>query len=220
MTARRRPGRRSPGPRRLGILGGTFDPPHHGHLALAEWARVELALDAVWFVPAGEPPHKRGSAPSPARHRLAMTRLAVRGNPAFRVSTLECRRRGPSYTIDTLRALARSHPGTRLHLLMGADTWATFAHWREPAAIARAAELVVALRPGARERPRAAAGRAGRSGRRVTWLSNPGLDVSSSALRARAARGRSLRYLVPDAVAHYIARHRLYAPRRARGARA
>ena len=195
---------------RLGILGGTFDPPHHGHLAFAEWARVELALDTVWLVPAGEPPHKRPlasrTAPSAARHRLAMTRLAARGNPAFRVSPIECRRPGPSFTVDTVRALARAHPGARLHLLMGADTYATFASWREPEAIARAAELVVALRPGA---PAAA-----RRARGVTWLSNPGLDVSSHALRARAARGRSLRYLVPDAVARYIARHRLYVGKR------
>ena len=212
MTRRRPPRPRSGalrGPRtgarvRLGVFGGTFDPPHFGHLALAEWARVELGLDQVWFVPAGTPPHKRGGSATAARHRLAMTRLAARGNRAFRVSTLECRRPGPSFTVDTLRAIARAHPGAKLHLLMGADTYATFADWREPGAIARAATLVVALRPGSR--------RAG--GGRVRWLSNPGLDVSSSALRARAARGRSLRYLVPDAVARYIARHRLYgAPR-------
>jgi nicotinate-nucleotide adenylyltransferase len=195
--------------RRLGVFGGTFDPPHQGHLALAEWARVELALDVVWFVPAGTPPHKRGAVRSPARHRLAMTRLAVRGNPAFRVSTLECRRRGPSYTVDTVRAIARAHPGAQLHLLMGADMAATFGSWREPGAIARLATLVVALRPGARH-PRTRV-----AGRRVVALTNPGLALSSSALRARAARGRSLRYLVPDAVARYIARHRLYAPGRA-----
>jgi nicotinate-nucleotide adenylyltransferase len=215
-------GRRSPAAAakpRLGILGGTFDPPHFGHLALAEWARVELSLDAVWFVPAGEPPHKRRDGHSAARHRLAMTRLAARGNPAFRVSALECRRSGPSYTVDTVRALARAHPGARLHLLMGADTYATFGGWREPERIARAAALVVALRPGAPARVRRAGGsRAAGNGARVRWLSNPGLDVSSHALRARAARGRSLRYLVPDAVARYIARHRLYGP--ARGTRA
>ena len=201
-------------PRRVGVFGGTFDPPHFGHLALAEWARVELGLDLVWFVPAGLPPHKRPAAASPARDRLAMTRLATRGNAAFRVSALECRRPGPSYTVDTVHALARSHPGARLHLLMGADTWATFASWREPDAIARAAAIVVALRPGTARGARPLA-----AGRRVTWLANPGLDVSSSALRARAARGRSLRYLVPDPVARYIARHRLYGSARAPGTR-
>ena len=205
MTLRRAPGRRAR-VARIGIFGGTFDPPHFGHLALAEWARVELALDRVWFVPAGQPPHKRAGTATAAPHRLAMTRLATRGNPAFRVSPLECRRRGPSYTVDTVRALARLHPGAKLHLLMGADTYATFGSWREPGAIARAATLVVALRPGARRGARGSANVRG-----VHWLENPGLDVSSSALRARAARGRSLRYLVPDAVARYIARHRLYA---------
>jgi len=217
VTVRRAPDTRGTRSRvrRIGIFGGTFDPPHHGHLALAEWARVELALDAVWFVPAGEPPHKRGATPSPTPHRLAMTRLATRGNPNFRVSTLECRRPGPSYTVDTVRALARAHPGARLHLLMGADTYATFGSWREPAAIARAAALVVALRPGARRTGSSRRPLARASGRRVTWLANPGLDVSSSELRARAARGLSLRYLVPDVVARYIARHGLYSRRRA-----
>jgi nicotinate-nucleotide adenylyltransferase len=203
---RRRAAGRDPrhaGPARVGIFGGTFDPPHFAHLALAEWARIELALDQVWFVPAGEPPHKRRGAPSPARHRLAMTRLAVRGNPAFRVTPLECRRAGPSYTVDTVRAFAAAHPRARLHLIMGADMLATFQHWREPAAIAARATLVVAVRPGARVARR----------RGVVVLSNPGLEVSSQALRARARAGRSIRYLVPDAVARYAARHRLYARR-------
>lgn len=195
---------------RLGVLGGTFDPPHHGHLAFAEWARTELRLDRVLFVPCGTPPHKRAGA-TPAAHRLAMTRLAVRGNPAFGVSALEVRRRGPSWTVDTLRALAAREPRARLFLLLGADMFATFDGWREPEEIARRATLVVALRPGvgAARRPRRLP-----RGRRVVWLANPGLELSSTALRDRARRGRSLRYLVPDAVARYVARHRLYAPRR------
>ena len=188
-------------PARIGVFGGTFDPPHFAHLALAEWARIELELDRVWFVPAGVPPHKRPDSPSAAQHRLAMARLAVRGNPAFGVSPLECRRRGPSYTVDTLRAFAAAHPRARLHLIMGADMLATFAHWREPAAIAALATLVVAVRPGTRVAPR----------RGLVVLSNPGLEVSSHALRARARAGRSIRYLVPDAVARYAERHRLYA---------
>jgi nicotinate-nucleotide adenylyltransferase len=201
--------------KRLGVIGGTFDPPHLGHLAFAEWARGALRLDRVLFVPAGSPPHKRSGSPSPAAQRLAMTRLAVRGNPAFGVSALEVRRRGPSYTVDTLRALAARHPGARLHLLMGADMFASFGTWREPDEIARRARLVVALRPGA------APPRRGRRGapawaRRVTWLANPTIELSSTALRERARRGGSLRYLVPDAVARYVERHRMYAPRRRR----
>jgi nicotinate-nucleotide adenylyltransferase len=193
--------------RRLGVFGGTFDPPHHGHLAIAEWARDQLALDRVLFVPAGVPPHKPRSSPTAVRHRLAMTRLAVRDNPAFVVDPREARRRGPSWTVDTLRALAEAHPDAKLHLLLGADMFATFASWREPEAISRLAVLVVALRPGARAPRRAGAAARGRG---VVWLSNPGIELSSSALRARARRGRSLRYLVPDAVARYALRHGLY----------
>lgn len=204
MTAARRP--RGPKLRRLGVFGGTFDPPHVGHLALAEWAREELSLDRVLFVPAGTPPHK-ASARAGAAHRLAMTRAAVRGNPAFAVSTIETRRAGPSYTADTLAAIARAHPKAELWLLMGADMYATFDSWVRPGEIAALATLAVALRPGTKA-PRAS--RAATRGRGVRWLANPALEVSSSAVRARAARGRSLRYLVPDAVARYVAKHRLY----------
>lgn len=204
MTAARRPrGKRI---RRLGIFGGTFDPPHVGHLALAEWAREELRLDRVLFVPAGTPPHKR-AARAGAAHRLAMTRAAVRGNASFAISTVETRRTGPSYTADTVAALAEAHPGAELWLLMGADMYATFDQWARPSEIASLAALAVALRPGA-EAPRAS--RAAKRGRGVRWLGNPALEVSSSAVRERARRGASLRYLVPDAVARYVAKHRLY----------
>ncbi len=248
--------RQAASPRRLGIFGGTFDPPHTGHLALAECAREQLGLDRVLFVPAGRPPHKSGAKRSSTAHRVAMTRAAVRGNPAFAVSTIETRRsgpswtvdtlralaaehagdelwllmgvamtraavrgnpafavstietrrRGPSWTVDTVRALAAEHAGEELWLLMGADSWAAFGTWREPAEIARHARLAVALRPGARapKRPR------GIARDRVTILENPELEISSSAVRERARAGRSVRYLVPDAVARHIARHRLY----------
>jgi nicotinate-nucleotide adenylyltransferase len=197
--------------RRIGLFGGTFDPPHLGHLALAEQARDRLRLDEVRFIPAGQPPHKKGRRITGARDRLAMTRLAVRGNPAFRVSTLETRRGGPSFTIETLRRVAKESPGARLFLLMGADSLDDFASWRDPAAILRLATLVVA------GRPPVAAGRRGRARRvaaprraRIVRLDNPELALSSSRVRARARAGRTLRYLVPDAVAAYITRHRLY----------
>ncbi len=203
-----RPGRRAP---RVGIFGGTFDPPHHGHLALAEWARTALRLDRVVFVPAGLPPHKSRGTPSSVKHRVAMTRLAVRGNPAFEVSTVEARRRGPSWTADTVRTLAAESPRAKLHLLLGADMYATFDSWREPGEITSRAVLVVALRPGAHTPRRS---RWAARGRGVVWLANPGLDVSSSVLRARARTGHSLRYLVPDVVVRYVERHRLYAAAR------
>lgn len=193
--------------RRIGVFGGTFDPPHLGHLVLAEWAWARLELDRVLLVPASAPPHKLGRRLSEPAHRLAMTRLAVRGNPALAVSDLETRRAGPSFTVDTLLALRRRHPGARLFLLMGEDSLADFPTWRDPAGIARLATLVVAARPRAGTAARAA--RPPR-GARVVRLDNPLVDVSSSALRARARARRPLRYLVPDTVAAYIERHRLY----------
>lgn len=193
---------------RIGLFGGTFDPPHLGHLALAEHARDRLRLDEVRFIPAGQPPHKRGERITAAAGRVAMARLAVRGNPAFTVSTIETRRGGPSFTIETLRAVAAETPGARLFLLMGADSLDDFASWREPEAILRLATLVVAGRPGAGGRRTGVPG-----GRRVVRLDNLVLALSSSLLRARVRAGRSVRYLVPDAVAAYIARHRLYRSR-------
>lgn len=193
--------------RRLGVFGGTFDPPHVGHLALAEWARDELALDRVLFVPAGEPPHKRAARRSTARHRLAMIRLAVRGHAAFEVSTLELDREGPSFTVDTLMEMARREPSAERFLIVGGDMFDLFPKWRSPELILSLATLVVALRPEARSPRRT---RWDRIGHGVRWLGNPALDVSSSAIRTRAAAGRSLRYLVPDPVARYAGRHGLY----------
>jgi len=195
---------------RLGLFGGTFDPPHLGHLALAEWAREQLRLDRVLFIPAGQPPHKRGRRISSAAARLAMTRLATRGHPGFRVSTLELDSRRASFTVDTLNQVAARHPRARLFLLIGADSLDEFRTWRSPEAILERATLAVAARPGAgRAATRAWARRHG-----VVWLGNPGLEVSSSLVRERARAGGSVRYLVSDAVARYVARHRLYRGRR------
>jgi nicotinate-nucleotide adenylyltransferase len=199
--------------RRIGLFGGTFDPPHFGHLVLAEWARVRLRLDRVVFVPAGTPPHKRGRRLTDAALRLALTRLAVRGNPAFTVSGFEARREGPSFTVDTLRHFHARQPGASFYLLMGADSLADFPDWHEPGEIVRLATLVVAVRPAAPAPAIRARGHSlvqARAPGRVILLDNPLVAISSSALRARARAGRSLRYLVPDAVAAYVARHGLY----------
>jgi nicotinate-nucleotide adenylyltransferase len=191
---------------RLGLFGGTFDPPHVGHLALAEWARERLRLDRVLFVPAGQPPHKRGRPISSAAARLAMIRLATRGHPGFEVSTLELEAAGPSFTIDTLRRVGSRHPRARLYLVVGTDSLDEFRSWRSPEEILECATLAVAARPGSgRAATRAWARRHG-----VVWLGNPGLEVSSTLVRERSRAGRSLRYLVPDAVATYITRHQLY----------
>lgn len=200
------PGRPRRSGERLGIFGGTFDPPHLGHLALAEWARVRLRLDRVLFVPAGLPPHKRRAPLSGAVARLAMTRLAVRGHRAFVVAAHEVRVPAPSYTCDTVLRFAARWPKSRLFLLIGADSLDEFRSWRDPEGILARATLAVAARPGSGK----PAARAWARRRGAVWIGNPGLEVSSSMIRARARAGASLKYLVPDAVARYIARHRLY----------
>ena len=204
----------------LGILGGTFDPIHIAHLAVAEEARETLDLERVLFVPAGVPPHKRDHLITPGEERLAMVRLAIADNPGFAASRMELDRDAPSYTVDTLAALRdeRLAAGRSpdLVLIVSAEAFAGFASWREPRRILEIAVVAVAPRDGfpdatvasvARDFPGAE--------QRVILLDGPRLRLSASALRERAAAGRSLRYLVPDAVAAHIEDHALYAdPRR------
>lgn len=208
--------------RRIGVFGGTFDPPHVGHLIVAEWARVALRLDRVVFVPAGTPPHKPGRGVSPARHRVAMTRLAVHGHPAFEVSTIETRRSGPSFTVDTLRALRAAHARARLFLMIGGDSLDEFHTWHDPEGILALATLAVMERDGpAGARAHGAHSRTRRPpARRVVRVGNPLVALSSSGIRGRAKAGRSVRYLVPETVRAYLMRHRLYRakPSRARSA--
>lgn len=204
----------------LGVFGGTFDPIHIAHLAVAEAARDAVGLERVLFIPAGEPPHKVGQPISPAEHRLAMVRAAIAGNDAFTCSRMELDRRGPSYTVDTLRdlraaRLARGEPG-ELALILSAEAFVELPTWHDPRGVLGLAALIVAPREGY---PDAAPDllehhfpdiRA-----RAVFLDGPRLRLSASELRTRAAAGRSLRYLVPDAVAAYIGDHALYQdPRR------
>ena len=195
------------------MFGGTFDPPHVGHLALAEWARERLVLDRVLFVPAGRPPHKRGPRLSSPEHRLAMTRLAVRGNAAFEVSTVELEEAGPSYTVETLERLGERRKRAAWFLLVGSDSLEEFPTWRDPQGILERATLAVARRPPARLMPVTPMLPAGFTGRLLA-LGNPLFEVSSTLVRRRARAGRSIRYLVPESVVAYIARHRLYPPGR------
>ena len=192
----------------LGLFGGSFDPPHVGHLVVAETLREAFALDRVVWMPAARPPHKPGHTLAPAADRLAMVRLAVAGNAAFEVSDLELRRADetgvPSYTVDTLRALHAAYPGAAWSLLIGEDSLATFGSWREPAEIARLARLVVYRRAGA------GAASAGPFAHDARFADAGPLDVSSTDLRARLRAGRSVRYLVPDAVGAYASAHGLY----------
>ncbi len=197
---------------RLGVFGGSFDPPHLGHLVVAEEARQALGLDRVLFVPAPRPPHKAGAVLTPALERLAMVRAAVAGRPGFEACGLEVDRPGPSYTVDTLDALRTLHPGAELFCLVGSDTAVQLDTWHEPERLFSAAAFVALLRPGwpaARIETWLRAQPAGRRPR-LEVVEVPGLDISSSDLRQRVAEGRSIRYLVPDPVRDLIAQRGLY----------
>jgi nicotinate-nucleotide adenylyltransferase len=197
-------------PGSVGILGGTFDPIHHGHLVIAEEAREALGLERVLLVPAAEPPHKPDSVVTPAGHRLAMVELAVAGNPAFAVSGIEVERGGPSYTVETLETLLRQGVSDPWFIL-SAEALAGFPAWRRPDRILELCRLAVVPR-GNHDALDAAWVREHFPGReeRIAFLAGPLLPISGSVVRRRAAAGRSVRYLVPDAVARYIADHALY----------
>jgi nicotinate-nucleotide adenylyltransferase len=206
---------------RLGVLGGTFDPPHVGHLILAEEARTRLRLEKVLFVPAGDPWRKASQDVTPAEHRVAMVRLMVVSDPYFEVSTLEVERQGPSYTVDTLEALRRQYgPGLELYFILGEDALYDLPHWKEPGRILSLAWLAIAPRAYGRTRSRAEVEAAvpGLS-ERVVPLPMPTVDISSTALRKRARAGLSLRFLVPLGVEEYIRHHGLYARNWELGAR-
>ena len=192
----------------IGVMGGTFDPIHIGHLAIGEEAREALALDAVMFVPAGQPPHKPAGSVTSVEHRLAMVELAIADNPSFELSRIEVERRGPSYTVDTLEALAG---GDDLVLILSAETFAELPSWHEPERLFDAARMAVVPREGypAPDPAWLAEAFPGREAR-VTYLEGPRLGLSSTAIRARVATGRSIRYLVPDMVEAYIADKQLY----------
>lgn len=217
--------------RSLGILGGTFNPPHLGHLALARHARDQLGLELVALVPAHTSPHKArregepdrpdapdaraGQDPGP-QHRLRMCRLAIDRELGLAVCAVEIERGGLSYTVDTLEEVRANNPNAELTLIVGADVASTLGSWREPARLLELARLAVAGRPGAEQQPvrDALAGFRGDArdhGRdAVRFLDMPAIDVSSSLARQRAARGESIEELVGPAVAEYIAAHRLY----------
>ena len=193
----------------IGIMGGTFDPIHIGHLAIGEEAREALSLDGVLFVPAGEPPHKPAGSVTPVAHRVAMVELAIADNPAFDLSRIEVERAGPSYTVDTVEALAGD--ADDLVLILSVETFAELPTWHEPERLFEAARIAVVPREGypAPDPAWLAEAFPGRESR-VTYLEGPRLGLSSTAIRARVAAGRSIRYLVPDMVGAYIAENQLY----------
>ena len=197
----------------VGILGGTFNPPHLAHLVCAQEAHAQLGLDRVVFVPANLPPHKDVSVDPGPEARRTLCELAVEGDERFTVSRVELDRPGRSYTVDTLKALRDRSPEDELTFIVGGDMAHSFRSWREPEAVLGLATLAVAERAGAaREQIYGALAPLGEQAQtRVRFFDMPRLDVSSSLIRDRAAAGRPIRYLVPDAVADAIAEHGWYA---------
>lgn len=200
---------------RIGVLGGTFDPPHIGHLWLATLAADALKLDRVLFMPAAQPPHKRGRKVTSAAQRLLLTRMAIAGDPTFALCPIEMERPGPSFTVDSVEELLRLYAGARLYLVMSADSLAQIDTWREPERLLALLEWAVGPRAGTslptRDELRRRFG-AGHS--RIHLLGGPTLDVSASEIRRRVAAGRTIRYLVPRAVEELIIERGLYRPGR------
>lgn len=195
---------------RLGILGGTFDPPHIAHLVMADQARDQLELARVLFVPAGRPPHKLDRALSPVEHRVAMTHLAIAGDQGFLVSRMDVDRPGPHYTADMLALVQAEHPGDELYLVIGSDSLRDLGIWYEPKRVIAQARLAVIRRPGAEPDWRALQVAAPEIMERVDWVDAPYLDISSTDIKRRVRAGLSIRYLVPMPVEHYIVEHGLY----------
>lgn len=192
-------------PERLGLFGGTFDPPHVGHLIVAAHVREALGLDRILFMPAMTPPHKQDREVSPGAVRLAMVERAIDGDERFSVSDMEVRRGGVSYTIDTVRGVLAGAPGTALTVLIGMDNLMDFGSWRDPAGILAIARVAVMTRPGY-----VATGAGADFLRQMTLCEVPHIGIAARDIRERVAAGKGIRYLVPAQVEAFIHEHGLY----------
>ncbi len=188
---------------RIGIFGGSFNPPHVGHLIIAEMMREAFDLHRVLWIPSADPPHKDVRDLAPAADRLEMVRLAISGNDAFELSEIEFARSGKSFTIDTILELKRRRPNDEFFLIVGGDSLADFHRWRDPDRILEEVSLIVYDRPGAGE-PVAV------PQERILRVETPQIDVSSTEIRRRCSTGQSVRYLLPPAVEEYVRRNDLY----------
>ncbi|HKM43082.1 MAG TPA: nicotinate-nucleotide adenylyltransferase [Limnochordia bacterium] len=198
---------------KIGIMGGTFDPVHYGHLVTAEGAHCKYGLDQVLFLPSGKPPHKSMKQVSDAEHRFMMTVLAILTNPHFEVSRLDMDREGISYTIDALRTLRENYgPDAELFFITGADAIFEINDWKNSEEYLSIAHFIAAARPGfcLGELPKATQDWVGQHGDRFHVLDVPAMAISSTEIRERVRKGQSIRYLVPESVEHYIRRHNLY----------
>lgn len=199
--------------RKIGIMGGTFDPIHVGHLILGESAYGQFTLDEVLFMPSGNPPHKRNrEGRATLEQRLEMVRLAISGNSHFSLSLAEAHEEGYTYTKETLERLTREHPDTQYFFIMGADSLFSFSQWKEPQRIAQLATLVVATRHHVDDPALDAAilHLKAQYGADIRKLSTPNMDISSQMLRVWISEGRSTHYYIPDNVIRYIRDMRLY----------
>jgi nicotinate-nucleotide adenylyltransferase len=200
---------------RIGIVGGSFDPPHVAHLIMAETVREALRLDLVLFMPAGTQPLKQDREATHEDHRVAMTELAIAGNPAFALSRVDVDRDGPSYTADSLERLRQQYGGPRqtaMWFVVGSDSLLNLHRWREPARILAQARLAVVRRPTFDADLVALEARVPGVTAAVDWVDAPLMEISSTHIRERLRQGRSARYRVPGAVLAYIEQHGLYRP--------
>jgi nicotinate-nucleotide adenylyltransferase len=195
----------------IGIFGGTFDPPHLGHLILAEEAHARLALDRLLWVLTPDPPHKQGNSFAPLEQRLAMVKLAIAGNPRFELSEVELTRPGPHYAVDTVNILAGQNPEAKLVYLMGADSLCDLPRWHRPAEFVAACQLLgVMRRPGAVvDLPALEDSLPGLTAK-VRFVEAPLLDIAAQDIRTRIAEGRPFRYYLPPAVYEYIVEQGIY----------
>jgi nicotinate-nucleotide adenylyltransferase len=189
----------------IGLYGGTFNPPHLGHLIVAEQVRKSLSLDSIIFMPSYISPHKQQGESDLAEHRLAMTKLSIAGNPFFSCSDLEIRRTETSYSLHTLTELQQQYPMDKIHLIIGMDNYLTFHLWKEPGKILDMATLVVMNRPGYPPQVNQLVGT-----RNTIFIDVPDIAISSSQIRNLVKKGESIRYLVPTAVEDYIQSNRIF----------
>jgi nicotinate-nucleotide adenylyltransferase len=195
---------------RVGVYGGVFNPPHHGHLVAAQEAYVQLDLDIVLWIPARVAPHREVEADPGAERRFEMTELAIAGDERFRMSRMELEREGPSYTVDTLRQLHEREPEDELFLILGGDQALALPDWHEPEEVLALANLAVFERGSSNRNAIAIKVSRMRGAERVRFLEMPRIDISSTLVRRRAATGKPIRYLVPDKVANFIGAQSLY----------
>lgn len=196
----------------LGIMGGTFDPIHYGHLTAAECARFELELDKVLFIPSARPPHKELDMVSNCHYRYIMVKKAIEDNPAFAISSLEIERKGLSYTVDTIDYYSNKYPGVKIYFILGIDALLLINTWKEVDRLAEMCKFVAVTRPGYKidKANPSFSGLPEKLCANLYFIEMPGNDVSSSSIRQRVRAGRPIKYLVPPAVEKYIAENGLY----------